>query len=168
MLDIYQCSDNSVICNTSEQLSLGSLNEQKTFSSNQSSGSNIQYTPSVSSAPPYHCIENSERLSLSDLSLSEVMESSENLTTSQTSVSFPASASKNSLSPNVSPTQVYDRSAEDLLNTDNKLTSDGLSTDNLSLDPDVWNEDRPSGVNLIDFSPVETKAEVCTIIINIA
>nr|CAI5848945.1 unnamed protein product [Callosobruchus analis] len=149
----------SVICNTSEQLSLGSLNEQKTFSSNQSSGSNIQYTPSASSAP-YHCIENSERLSLSDLSLSEVMESSENLTTSQTSLSFPVSLSKNSLSPNVSPTQVYDRSGEDLLNTETKNTSEGLSTDNLSLDPDAWHEERSNSVNLIDFSPVEPKVEV--------
>ncbi|VEN59449.1 unnamed protein product [Callosobruchus maculatus] len=85
------------------------------------------------------------------------MESSENLTTSQTSLSFPVSLSKNSLSPNVSPTQVYDRSAEDLLNTETKNTSEGLSTDNLSLDPDGWHEERPNSVNLIDFSPVEPK-----------
>ncbi|KAJ8968901.1 hypothetical protein NQ314_002042 [Rhamnusium bicolor] len=65
---------------------------------------------------PYHCIENSEHLSPTDLSLNEVVESStENLTTSHTSLSFPISPSKNSLSPNVSPTQVYDYSSQDLL-----------------------------------------------------
>lgn len=66
--DTYSSTDSTLkanssgaICNTSEQLSLTlSLNDQRTVSSNQSSGSNIQYTASLSSAP-YHYIENSER-----------------------------------------------------------------------------------------------------------
>ncbi|ENN71619.1 hypothetical protein YQE_11718, partial [Dendroctonus ponderosae] len=90
--DTYSSTDSTLkanssgaICNTSEPLSLTlSLNDQRTVSSNQSSGSNIQYTASLSSAP-YQYVENSERLS-PDLSLSEVMQSStENMTTSQTS-----------------------------------------------------------------------------------
>ncbi|XP_018571914.1 GTPase-activating protein CdGAPr isoform X2 [Anoplophora glabripennis] len=156
----------SAICNTSEQLSLNSFNDQKTLSSNQSSDSNIQYTPSISSAP-YHYIENSERLSPTDLSLSEVVESStENLTTSHTSLSFPVSPSKNSLSPNVSPTAVYDYSSQDLLTpispSENRNTSEGLSTenlDNLPIESGVWSRDRPTSVNLIDFSPVEAAVE---------
>ncbi|KAJ8974507.1 hypothetical protein NQ317_012998 [Molorchus minor] len=156
----------SAVCNTSEQLSLGSFNDQKTISSNQSSGSNIQYTPSISSAP-YHCIENSEQLSPTDLSLSEVVESStENLTTSHTSLSFPMSPSKNSMSPNVSPTPVYDCSLRDLLTpvspTENK-TSEGLSTENLDTLPielDSWLKDRPTSISLIEFSPVEPPADI--------
>lgn len=156
----------SAICNTSEQLSLSSFNDQKTLSSNQSSDSNIQYTPSNSSAP-YHYIENSEQLSPTDLSLSEVVESStENLTTSHTSISFPISPSKNSLSPNVSPTAVYDCSSQDLLTpaspSENKNTSEGLSTenlDNLPIETSVWSRDRPISVNLIDFSPVDGTVE---------
>lgn len=152
----------SAICNTSEQLSLSSFNDQKTLSSNQSSDSNIQYTASISSAP-YHYIENSERLSPTDLSLSEVVESStENLTTSHTSLSFPISPSKNSLSPNVSPTAVYDCSSQDLLTpaspSENKNTSEGLSTenlDNLLIESSDWSQDRPASINLIDFSPVD-------------
>ncbi|CAG9814899.1 unnamed protein product [Phaedon cochleariae] len=133
------------ICN-SEQ-SLGSLNDQKTFSSNQSSNSNIQYTPSVSSAP-YHYIENSERLTPTDLSLSEVVEgSTDDLATSQTSLSFPASPSKNSDSPNVSPTQVYDCFSCDAL-TETRNTSEGLSLENLTTDGESWHGD---GVN----SPVD-------------
>ncbi|KAK5638219.1 hypothetical protein RI129_012514 [Pyrocoelia pectoralis] len=50
-----------------------------------------------------------EHLSLTDLSLSEVVHSStENLHTSQSSISFPLSTSKNSLSPNISPMLFYD------------------------------------------------------------
>ncbi|KAJ8954235.1 hypothetical protein NQ318_005831 [Aromia moschata] len=156
----------SAVCNTSDQLSLSSFNDQKTLSSNQSSGSNIQYTPSVSSAP-YHCIENSERLSPTDLSLSEVVESStENLTTSHTSLSFPMSPSKNSLSPNVSPTQAYDCSSRDLLTTplsptETRNTSDGFSTENLDNIPDgfdAWPKERPTSVSLIEFSPEDAPA----------
>ncbi|XP_076253784.1 GTPase-activating protein CdGAPr isoform X3 [Rhynchophorus ferrugineus] len=82
------------LCNTSEQLSLTSLNDQKSASSNRSSGSNIQYTASLSSTP-YHCMENSS----TDFSLSEVVQSPTE--SSQTSISTPQSPSK---SPNVSPT----------------------------------------------------------------
>lgn len=145
----------SAVCNTSDQLSLGSLNDQKTLSSNMSSGSNIQYTPSLSSAP-YHCIDNSEHLSPSDMSLSEVIESSlDNLTTSQTSVSFPVSFSVNSFSPNVSPTQIYG-SSQDLITPDHKNPSeDALSTDILSAVSEDWLTDRPTSINLIEFSPIE-------------
>lgn len=155
------------VCNTSEQFSVGSMNDQKTISSNMSSGSNIQYTPSISSAP-YHCIDNnSEHLSPTDMSLSEVIESSfDNLTTSQTSVSFPVSFSKNSFSPNVSPTQIYG-SSQDLFTplspTDNKNASeDALSTDVLSLASEDWLTDRPTSVNLIEFSPLEPPPGVIT------
>lgn len=66
--DTYSSTDSTLkanssgaICNTSEALSLTlSLNDQRTVSSNQSSGSNIQYTASLSSAP-YQYVENSER-----------------------------------------------------------------------------------------------------------
>lgn len=133
------------VCNTSERLSLGSLNDQKTLSSNMSSGSNIQYTPSICSAP-YHCIDNSEHLSPTDTSLSEVVD---NLTTSQTSVSFPLSLSKNSFSPNVSPTQLFG-SSQDLLTTPDAkdVSEEALSTED-------WLLDRPTSVNLIEFSPLE-------------
>ncbi|KAF2902414.1 hypothetical protein ILUMI_03773 [Ignelater luminosus] len=59
----------------------------------------------TSPTPSYKLIENTEQLSLTDLSLSEVIpnSSTENLNTSQSSISFPISPSKNSLSPNVSP-----------------------------------------------------------------
>lgn len=143
----------SAICNTSEQYSLGSYNDQKTLSSNQSSTSNIQYTASISSAP-YHHIEN---FSHSDLSLSEVVESSLD-NTSQTSLSFPASPSKNSASPNVSPTQIYDCSSHELLTpltpTETKNTSEGLSIENLENLP-AEGEECP--VNLIEFSPTESR-----------
>ncbi|XP_049824860.1 GTPase-activating protein CdGAPr isoform X4 [Aethina tumida] len=132
---VKQNLSSSAICNTSEQISLGSLNDQKSFSSNQSSGSNIQYTPSHSSAQ-YQFIENSEH---TDQSLSEV---TENLTTSQTSISLPLTPTKNSISPNVSPTQMYDdNSTQDLLSqTESVETEENL---------------RPTSINLIDFSPVE-------------
>ncbi|XP_030755150.1 GTPase-activating protein CdGAPr isoform X2 [Sitophilus oryzae] len=81
------------MCSTSEQLSLTSLNDQRSASSNRSSGSNIQYTASLSSTP-YQCMENSS----TDLSLSEVVQSPTD--SSQTSISTPQSPSK---SPNVSP-----------------------------------------------------------------
>ncbi|XP_072378519.1 uncharacterized protein CdGAPr isoform X1 [Diabrotica undecimpunctata] len=153
----------SAICNTSEQISVGSFNDQKTLSSNQSSTSNVQYTASVSSAP-YQYIENTERLSQSDLSLSEVIESSlDNLSTSQTSLSFPASPSKNSPSPNVSPTQVYDCSSNELLTpvspTETKNTSEGISTENLDNLP-AEAEGCPVDTNLIDFSPTDDNIEL--------
>lgn len=92
----------SAICDTSEQISLVSFTDQ---SSNQSSRSNVQYTPSLSSGV-YQMMENSDRISSTDLSLSEVLHSStENL--SPTSNSFPLSYSKNS-SPNVSPNSFVD------------------------------------------------------------
>lgn len=147
----------SAICNTSEQLSLPSLQDQKTMSSNQSSGSNIQYTPSLSSAP-YHFIENSEQLSPTDLSLSEIVHSStDNLSTSHTSISFPLSPSK--ISPIVSPTAAYEGSTQDLLTpTENRNTSeDGLSNDENLSSVDGNLPKRPASVNLIDFSPLDEK-----------
>ncbi|CAG9769976.1 unnamed protein product [Ceutorhynchus assimilis] len=134
-----KANSSSAICNTSEQSSLTlSLNDQRTVSSNQSSGSNIQYTASLSSAPPYHYIDNSGRLSPTDLSLSEVVQSSlSNLTTSQTSISTPISPSK--ISPNVSPTTSDSRN----LSNENLLTKDN----------EVWSIQRPTSINLIDFSP---------------
>ncbi|XP_074041891.1 GTPase-activating protein CdGAPr isoform X2 [Leptinotarsa decemlineata] len=156
----------SAICNTSEQLSLGSFSDQKTFSSNQSSSSNIQYTASISSAP-YHFIENSEQLTPTDLSLSEVVESStENLSTSHTSLSSPISPSKNSLSPNVSPTQIYDCSSQELITpispTDTQVTSDGLSTENLGkqhIKAECWPCEQPVNENHADLSPIESIPE---------
>ncbi|XP_060532986.1 GTPase-activating protein CdGAPr isoform X3 [Cylas formicarius] len=130
------------VCDTSEQTSLASFNEQATLSSNQSSRSNVQYTASSVSSAPYHCIENCERLSPTDLSLSEVVQSStENLSTSHTSISFPDSPSKNS--PNVSPT------------SDTKRSERGASNDNLTTESEVWSPipPRPDSTNLIDFSP---------------
>ncbi|KAG5877665.1 hypothetical protein JTB14_015625 [Gonioctena quinquepunctata] len=155
----------SAICNTSEQFSIDSFNDQKTLSSNQSSSSNIQYTASISSAP-YHFIENSEQLSPSDLSLSEVVESPTENLTSHTSISFPMSPSKNSLSPNVSPTQVYECSSQEGLTpisrTETKNTSEGLSTENLENiqnESDCWLNDQPVNENLIDFSPLQSNVE---------
>ncbi|XP_015837773.1 GTPase-activating protein CdGAPr isoform X1 [Tribolium castaneum] len=100
----------SAICDTSEQISLVSFTD-----SNQSSRSNVQYTPSLSSgggAGVYHVMENSDRISPTDLSLSEVVHSStENLS----SASFPLSYSKNS-TPNVSPSVFEDdEKTEDLI-----------------------------------------------------
>ncbi|XP_066251820.1 GTPase-activating protein CdGAPr isoform X2 [Euwallacea similis] len=139
-----KANSSCAVCNTSEPLSLTlSLNDQRTVSSNQSSGSNIQYTASLSSAP-YHFMEGSERLSQTDLSLSEVVpiSSTENLATSQTSISTPISPSRNSFSPNVSPTTADSRD----------LSSENL----LSKDVDVWSSAlKPTSVNLIDFSPQE-------------
>lgn len=145
-----------------------SLNDQNTFSSKGSSASTLQCTASISSAP-YQCIDSSEQLSPTDLSLSEVVESStENLTTSHTSLSFPVSPSKNSLSPNVSPTQAYDYSGQDVFTpvspTETKTTSDALSTEdvlNLPIEVEAWPNDRPVSINLIDFSPVESQVETC-------
>lgn len=58
-----KANSSGAICNTSEPLSLTlSLNDQKTsISSNQSSGSNIQYTASLSSALPYYYMEATDR-----------------------------------------------------------------------------------------------------------
>lgn len=96
----------SAICDTSEQISLVSFTDAS--NSNQSSRSNVQYTPSLSSGGVYHVMENS------DFSLSEVIHSStENLS----SASFPLSYSKNS-SPNVSPNlfeEEEDEKTEDLI-----------------------------------------------------
>ncbi|CAH1185554.1 unnamed protein product [Phyllotreta striolata] len=146
----------SAICNTSEQLSIGSYVDQ---SSNQSSASNVQYTASISSAP-YHYIESSNRCSPSDLSLSEVVGS---LTASQTSLSYPGTPSKRTPSPNVSLTQIYDCSSHEVLTpaspTETKNTSEGLSLENLDNLPDEA-DDCPVSSNLIEFSPPETDAEL--------
>ncbi|CAH1115331.1 unnamed protein product [Psylliodes chrysocephalus] len=154
----------SAICNTSEPLSIGSYNDQKTVSSNHSSASNIQYTASISSAP-YHYIDNSERCSPSDFSLSEVVESSfDNLTTSQTSLSYPGSPMKNTPSPNVSLTQIYDCSSHEILTpvspTETKNTSEGLSLENLENLLTEEAEECPINMNLIEFSPTETGIEL--------
>jgi hypothetical protein len=119
----------SAICDTSEQISLVSFTDQ---SSNQSSRSNVQYTPSLSSGV-YQMMENSERISPTDLSLSEVVHSStENL--SESSASFPLSYSKNS-SPNVSPSPFYEEASE----LQNNLIEEEEKTE-----------------DLIEFSPTET------------
>ncbi|XP_050315828.1 GTPase-activating protein CdGAPr isoform X2 [Anthonomus grandis grandis] len=134
-----KANSSGAICNTSEQLSLTmSLTDQRTVSSNQSSESNIPFTASYSSAPPYNYMENSERLSHTDLSLSEVVQSSTENLTSRTSVSTPLSPSKNS--PNVSPTTTDSRN---------------FSNENLPLnkDQELWSVPRPNSLNLIDFSP---------------
>lgn len=121
----------SAICDTSEQLSLVSFTDQ---SSNQSSRSNVQYTPSLSSGV-YQMMENSERISPTDLSLSEVIHSStENLS----SASFPLSYSKNS-SPNVSPSPFFEDSAE--------MKNNILDNED---------EEEAKSEDLIEFSPTET------------
>ncbi|KAL3270583.1 hypothetical protein HHI36_021120 [Cryptolaemus montrouzieri] len=144
----------SVVYDTNEQLSLFSADELKTFSSNRSSGSNIQYTPSSASAP-YQFIENAHSPT-TDLSLSEILHSStENLSTSQTSMSFPNSSK--SMTPNVSPTALKTDSLEDLLTPVSPLET--RNTSECSLLQDVMDRrfedgERPTSLNLIDFSPL--------------
>lgn len=145
----------SVVYDTNEQLSLFSVEELKTFSSNRSSGSNIQYTPSSTSAP-YQFIENTN--SPTDQSLSEVLHSStENL--SQSSFSFPVSSSK-SITPNVSPAPLKSdtQSLEDLLTPVSPLET--RNTSESSLLQEIQSEVLESaklrldgGGDLIDFSP---------------
>ncbi|XP_044762590.1 GTPase-activating protein CdGAPr-like isoform X2 [Coccinella septempunctata] len=140
----------SVVYDTNEQLSLFSAEELKTFSSNRSSGSNIQYTPSSTSAP-YQFIENTH--TPSDLSLSEVLHSStDNLSASQSSLSFPNS----SMTPNVSPTPLKSdtQSLEDLLTPVSPLET--RDTSECSLLQEIQSEVMEAGAkldNLIDFSP---------------
>lgn len=149
----------SVAYDTNEQLSLFSVDELKTFSSNRSSGSNIQFTPSSTSAP-YQFIENTH--SPSDLSLSEVMQgSTDNLTESRTSFSFPISSK--SMTPNVSPTPLKSdtQSLEDLLTPVSPLET--RNTSECSLLQEIQSEVMENaklrlgdsvGDNLIDFSPL--------------
>lgn len=85
-----------------------SSTDDKKLSPKSDKGGSLSCISKTSPTTSYKLIENPEQLSLTDLSLSEVVHSStENLNSSQSSISF-QSPSKNSLSPNVSPMLFYD------------------------------------------------------------
>ncbi|KAK9884337.1 hypothetical protein WA026_005287 [Henosepilachna vigintioctopunctata] len=176
--NVSQLNDNirinlssTAIYDTNEQLSMFSVDDHKTFSSNHSSGSYVQYNTPSSTSAPYQFIENAQ--SPTDLSLSEVLHSStENLTTSHSSISFPVYSK--SVTPNVSPTALKSdtQSLENLLTPISLL--DTHNTSECSLLQEIQNEvensklrleeeeDRPKSVNLIDFSPlVECETSPC-------